>query len=829
MPYFNKPYLIIGFLFLLLVGMSVEAQVIEVLDEEEGFPIDKVLVYNESQTLSLSTDIFGVVDISAFETTDILTFQHLAYKEFSISKKDIKDINNTVYLEQDTEHIDEVVLTASRGEEKRSRIAEHIEVIGAKRIEELSPQTSADLLQRTPGVKIQKSQFGGGSPVLRGMEANRVLLVVDGVRMNNAIYRKGHIQNSITVSPNLLERTEVLFGPSSIIYGSDALGGVIHYYTKKPRISEDPLHHSSFFSRYSSVNNEKSASYTYEYGSKKWASLTAISVSKFEDLKMGKNRTHGFDNWGLVPYYSENSPSNYHDTQSRSANPNCQYNTGFSQIDLLQKFVFPLTAKTDLNVNIQYSNSTNVPRFDKLNEYDEGTLKYAEWYYGPQKRLLLASQLNLSPGYSWLDNGVISLAFQNIDESRITRKFEDLTKFFGYENVKVYSLNGDFHLPLTQDGKRILSYGFETSYNDVASEAFSQELIIEDTTITGLSDAVVSASRYPDAGSRYSNFALYTNYRLDHSEKGTLNVGVRFTNTLLKAEWKENPFVEVDRKAISIRNAAFSGTLGYVYKAGTNWRISSVLSSGFRSPNIDDIGKIREKRGKVSVPNITLQPEMAYNAEIGLMRFFNQRRTKLGFITYITLLHNYITRDYFHLKGESTIEYNGETARVVANVNKGNAVIKGFTASVQTKLTSHLKINSSVTYTKGKALDGIEPLSSIPPLFGDVAVLYRYKKFRFGGNFRFNSKKSSKDYNMTEGIDNIEETPLIDETAESDVDKYYGTPAWQTIGLSARYKLSQYATLRFRLDNLFDVHYKEFASGVSAPGRNISISINTNF
>ncbi len=266
MPYFNKPYLIIGFLFLLLVGMSVEAQVIEVLDEEEGFPIDKVLVYNESQTLSLSTDIFGVVDISAFETTDILTFQHLAYKEFSISKKDIKDINNTVYLEQDTEHIDEVVLTASRGEEKRSRIAEHIEVIGAKRIEELSPQTSADLLQRTPGVKVQKSQFGGGSPVLRGMEANRVLLVVDGVRMNNAIYRKGHIQNSITVSPNLLERTEVLFGPSSIIYGSDALGGVIHYYTKKPRISEDPLHHSSFFSRYSSVNNEKSASYTYEYG-----------------------------------------------------------------------------------------------------------------------------------------------------------------------------------------------------------------------------------------------------------------------------------------------------------------------------------------------------------------------------------------------------------------------------------------------------------------------------------------------------------------------------------------------------------------------------------
>ena len=124
------------------------------------------------------------------------------------------------------------MLSVSRNTEKRARIAEHIEVITQHTIALQSPQTTADLLALTPGVKVQKSQFGGGSPVLRGMESNRVLLVVDGVRMNNAIYRKGHIQNSITVSPNLLARTEVLFGPSSIIYGSDALGGVIHYYTK---------------------------------------------------------------------------------------------------------------------------------------------------------------------------------------------------------------------------------------------------------------------------------------------------------------------------------------------------------------------------------------------------------------------------------------------------------------------------------------------------------------------------------------------------------------------------------------------------------------------
>ena len=88
-------------------------------------------------------------------------------------------------------------------------------------------------------LSIQKSQLGGGSPIIRGFEANRVLLVVDGVRMNNAIYRSGHLQNALTVDANALEIVEVVFGPSSTIYGSDALGGVVHFYTKKPEFSKN--------------------------------------------------------------------------------------------------------------------------------------------------------------------------------------------------------------------------------------------------------------------------------------------------------------------------------------------------------------------------------------------------------------------------------------------------------------------------------------------------------------------------------------------------------------------------------------------------------------
>ena len=139
------------------------------------------------------------------------------------------------------------------------------------------------------------------------MESNRVLLVVDGVRMNNAIYRKGHLQSSITVSPNLLDKTEVVFGPSSVIYGSDALGGVIHYYTKTPKLSDKKEVKSGFFSRYSTVNEETTNTVSAELRFKKWASFTSISHSDFGDLKMGKNRSHGFSDWGKVFNYSENT------------------------------------------------------------------------------------------------------------------------------------------------------------------------------------------------------------------------------------------------------------------------------------------------------------------------------------------------------------------------------------------------------------------------------------------------------------------------------------------------------------------------------------------
>jgi hemoglobin/transferrin/lactoferrin receptor protein len=229
------------------------------------------------------------------------------------------------------------------------------------------------------------------------------------------------------------------------------------------------------------------------------------------------------------------------------------------------------------------------------------------------------------------------------------------------------------------------------------------------------------------------------------------------------------------------------------------------------------------------VPNIHLKPEFAYNAEIGIKKYFNDRTFGIGFNAYYTLLDNYITREAFMLNGSSSILYDGEVGNIVSNVNRDVAYITGFTASYYGKLNTNWKTSGSITYTKGKALDTKEPLSSIPPLFGKFEVTYQQNKLELSANFRFNARKKITTYNLSEGIDNHTQTPIVNSSATNDLDKYYGTPSWMTFGVNGSYKVSQNLTVRGLLSNLFDEHYKEFASGVSAPGRTISVAIHARF
>ena len=819
------------FLLVFLIHSFSYSQRIKTIDKQTGKIIRNVTVYNEGLTINLSSNNEGFVDVSEFDENEKILFSHISYALLKTKKSILQKQKLLVYLTKQSEQLDEVVLSVFKNEERTNRVAEQIAVISAKDIQKISPQTSADLLAAMPGIKVQKSQFGGGSPVIRGMESNRVLLVVDGIRMNNAIYRKGHLQSSITVAPNLLDKTEVVFGPSSVIYGSDALGGVIHYFTKTPKLSKINKVNSQFFSRFSSVNQEITTTVSAEVGFPNWASFTSISHSDFGDLKIGKNRNHGFNDWGKVFYYSENTNRNYSETPTVNSDPELLKNTGYRQTDVLQKFFVTLSKNTDLKINLQYSTSSDIPRFDRLSELENSSLKFAEWNYGPQNRLLVSSQLLINPNKKWIESGIITGAYQHIEESRIQRKFGSLDRSHREESVNVFSLNGDFSVSLTQDKKRKLSYGFEFAYNDVVSKSYGKTLNISNGEMNGYSDDFMVQSRYPDGGSNYLSAAAYIGYRQDVTQKSTLNTGLRVTNTNLNAIWMDPTFIQLPETNITLNNSAVTATIGYVYRSNENWQLNSILSSGFRSPNIDDIGRIREKRGNVSIPNIHVNPEIAYNAEIGIQKYFNDKKFRVGTNFYYTLLDNYIQRDFIYNADGSKkqVQFDGEYGNAVSNQNIGTAYILGYTINYLGEVSSTLNTSGFITYTKGRTYDTQEPMSSIPPLFGQFELNFKKNKIELGAAVRFNSKKDIEDFNITEGIDNHDLTPIIDPNAVIDTDKYYGSPSWMTIGVTSNYLMNDTFSIQARLDNIFDEHYIEFASGISAPGRNVSVSFVASF
>jgi len=810
--------------FLLVVAETLFAQKIVIFDKITNEPISSVTASNIINSTHCVSDIDGVLDLNIFNNHETVFFNHINYEEFYVIKSKILETKK-VYLIPKSNSLNEVFLSASKKEVQRSRIAQEITILSSKDITKSTPQTAADMLANIPGIKVQKSQFGGGSPVLRGMEANRILLVVDGVRMNNAIYRKGHLQNSISISPNMLEKTEVIFGPSSVMYGSDALGGVIHYFTKKPKTNDIFRVIPSFLTRYNTVNSEFTTHVAFELQSKKIASFTSFSYSKFGDLKMGKNRNHGFENWGLQPLISNNTETHYNESSIVNPDPEKQKNVGFKQYDFLQKIVIPLSKKTDLNFNIQYSKSTDIDRFDKLTQLKNNDLKYAEWHYGPQKRFLVSTQIGVMPEKKWLDNGTITIAYQNIKESRVQRKFNSLKRYSRFEDVDVFSLNGDFEVPISTKNKRTISYGTEFTFNKVNSSSKGEKLHVVGNNLVGYEDEFIVQTRYPDGGSRYTSSAFYIDYRQDISKLETLNTGIRVSNTTLQAKWNDETYITLLDNDIVINNTAATATIGYVFKPRSSVQFNAVISSGFRSPNIDDIGKIREKNGFVTVPNVNLKPEQAYNSEITFIKYLNSKKTNISFTAYYTLLNKYITRDLFELNGNSTIEYDGETVTTIANVNKGTANVFGGTFSFNGKISKYFYGKASATYTKGKALDTGDPLSSIPPIFGVFEIGYKKNNFDTSFNLRFNGKKKYKDYNLIEGIDNVEQTPFNLNTNEYDL----GNPSWKTFNFNAIYTLNNKINLMLNIDNILDEHYKEFASSISAPGRSFSFTILSKF
>jgi hemoglobin/transferrin/lactoferrin receptor protein len=348
--------------------------------------------------------------------------------------------------------LDEMVVSASRWEQNLREVSNTITTVGRATMALSNPQTGADVLSMTPGVFVQKSQMAGGSPMIRGFATNRVLIVVDGVRMNNAIFRSGNVQNVISLDANALANTEVIFGPGAVFYGSDAIGGVMDFHTLRPAFAtgDGTVISGNGMLRFSSANREKSFHADVNIGTRRWAFLTSASYSDYDELIMGRS--------GPVEYTRADyvARENDRDTILQSTNVNRQRPTGYNQLNLMQKVVFSPSALWKLTYNLQYSETSNYARYDRLLlRDDDGSLANAEWYYGPQK-WTMHNLTALYTGEGRLsDNVRMVAAYQDYHESRHNRSFGSSRRTNRFEDVNVFSFNIDADKAI---GKRTTFY-----------------------------------------------------------------------------------------------------------------------------------------------------------------------------------------------------------------------------------------------------------------------------------------------------------------------------------------------------------------------------------
>lgn len=309
--------------------------------------------------------------------------------------------------------------------------------------------------------------------------------------------------------------------------------------------------------------------------------------------------------------------------------------------------------------------------------------------------------------------------------------------------------------------------------------------------------------------------ALYTTHTWQISDVLVLTDGLRLGVSSLKSSFVDKSFYDFPFEVIEQSPTFASGNVGLIFSP-TSWKLSLLGNTGYRVPNVDDLAKVFESvagdassPGLLIVPNPDLKPEKTINGDLSITKFFGDK-FRLEGIFFATSIYDAIVTLPSMYNGQSTVIFDGYPANVMSSQNAQRAYIYGYSVSMKASPLKNLSVTASYNYTKGKVrTDPYEtPLDHIAPAFGRVGVEYRAQKLTTELFSLFNGWKRLNDYS-TSGEDNLQyATPK-------------GTPSWYTFNIRASYQVSQVFALQAGVDNLMDLQYRQFASGINSAGRNV--------
>jgi len=658
------------FLFLFLVAsQSLCAQSVSgvVVDKITALPLEGAHIQLINSAIGTITDKNGVFSFSEFpESKRVIRISSIGYAttEFVAQRGDTQI---TISLEPSALLLNNsVTVTAQRHERLTFDVPQSVTTLTREELNKKSSRSTPEALMNESGIWVQKTNHGGGSPVIRGLVGNQVLLLIDGIRLNNATYRYGPNQYLSTIDPGMVDRIDAIRGSGSVLYGSDALGGVVQVLSKTPMFSSEGLKISGNLSgKWMSAGMEQSGRAEAEIRSGKVAFIGGYSARNFGDVLAGGSL-------GVL------DPTGYHE---RSGDAKLLLRTGSSGI---------------VTAAFQQLTQHDVPRYDQVVQGG-----YSIFDFEPQTRQLSYVRWESFSRNPWLQSVRVTGSYNRSIEGINSQK--NNSNDFKKQRDEVNTTGFMAEIMSAPATRWNIQSGVEYYFDKVYSTASTTNLISNTETI--------QRGSYAD-GSTASNIALYTNHQYDIN-KFQVSAGVRFNAVTVSVV--DNTFGDQ-----RITPNAWVGHLGLTMKVNKVLRAFISSNTGFRAPNVDDMSKFGTvESGVFEIPSAGLSSEKSLSVETGLK--INQKKFSGTLALYQTNLSDLIDRVPSTYLGESTFE--GRT--VYQKQNVGEARLRGVEAEADLYLLKSLSAFGHVTYTYGENITKQEPMRRIPPLFGRIGLRYQ--------------------------------------------------------------------------------------------------------
>lgn len=650
-------------------------------------------------------------------------------------------------IKEDLRSLPEIeVISASRRNTSNLKLPFASSILSKPSQSENIPRSTPESLSIIPGVFVQKTNHGGGSPFIRGLTGNQTLLLVDGIRVNNSTFRYGPNQYLNTIDPFSIDKIEVLRGSGSVQYGSDAMGGVIQVFTKDPGFSESTNLKGTVNARYGSGNMEKSGSTEFVYSSSKLVFSGILGLKNFGDLVGG-------DTTG---------------TQSPS---------GYRESDASVKVRLKLSKKAEFTVANQFVQQHDVDVFHKVRLENFKINKM-----GVQGRNLTYVKLRMEQSSPIFKEINITGSLNSTIEERNSLKNASLISGLERDKVSTSNLSAEIFSVLNKywTATSGLEY-YRDKISSTRSNMNSQSGSI--TLLRGL---------YPNNAS-YLNTSLYS---LHHLELGGFNMeaGLRYN-------WLKASIFDQDIGQIGVSPSAF------VWNAGLNYTLKDhhvyvALNTGYRAPNIDDMGTLGIVDFRYELPSYSLKPEKSYNSELGYK--YASGRMSLGAALYRNKMIDLITRV------QTTQLIDGY--KVYKKENTEEALIKGVEGFLEWQVDRNFTAEMFASFNHGQNLSKSEPLRRVPPFNGNISLKYKLTKLYVKGELAWADKQDR----LAQGDRDDNRIPLN------------GTPGWKVLNIYSGYTFGK-AHIRLSAQNLFDVDYRTHGSGINAVGRSLWMNVQYNF